>query len=163
MIATPMPATTKNIQQARSNQRLTRLICSFLLAGLFTSSSLQAEEARLVVTLTGIRDDIGKLRVSLYRDPETFRKEDKAVQVISLAAAKGDAKLAFDGLPPGRYAIMAYHDENADQKLNLRFGMFPTEGYGLSNNPKVMGPPKFADSAFDVSAPESATSIKLSY
>lgn len=163
MIATPMPATTKNIQQARSNQRLTRLICSFLLAGLFTSSSLQAEEARLVVTLTGIRDDIGKLRVSLYRDPESFRKEDKAVQVISLAATKGEAKLAFDGLPPGRYAIMAYHDENADQKLNLRFGMFPTEGYGLSNNPKVMGPPKFADSAFDVSAPESATSIKLSY
>lgn len=163
MIATPMPAITKNNQQARSNQRLTRLICSFLLVGLFSSSSLQAEEARLVVTLTGIRDDIGKLRVSLYRDPETFRKEDKAVQVISLAAAKGDAKLAFDGLPPGRYAIMAYHDENADQKLNLRFGMFPTEGYGLSNNPKVMGPPKFADSAFDVSAPESATSIKLSY
>ncbi|MGV0975151.1 MAG: DUF2141 domain-containing protein [Azonexus sp.] len=39
-------------------------------------------------------------------------------------------------------------------KFDLRFGMFPTEGYGHSNNPKVMGPPKFADSAFDVAAPK---------
>lgn len=163
MIATTMPSAKPAMLQAPKNQRVTGLLFGFLLAGLFSSSSLQAEEARLIVTLQGVRADVGNLRVSLYRDPETFRKEEKAVQVISVAAAKGDAKLAFDGLPPGRYAIMAYHDENADQKLNLRFGMFPIEGYGLSNNPKVMGPPKFADSAFDVSAPESTTSIKLSY
>ena len=63
------------------------------------------------------------------------------------ALAHGDP---FDGLPTGRYAVMAYHDENADQKLNLRFGMFPTEGYGLSNNPAIIGPPKFADSVFAI-------------
>ena len=39
-------------------------------------------------------------------------------------------------------------------KFDLRFGMFPTAGYGLSNNQKVMGPPKFADSAFDVAGPK---------
>lgn len=58
---------------------------------------------------------------------------------------------------------MAYHDENADGKLDLRFGMFPTEGYGLSNNPNVIGPPKFAESAFDVTGPETSLSIELSY
>jgi uncharacterized protein (DUF2141 family) len=58
---------------------------------------------------------------------------------------------------------MAYHDADSDGKLGLRFGMFPTEGYGLSNNPKVMGPPKFADSAFDLTGPETSIEIKLSY
>ncbi len=80
-----------------------------------------------------------------------------------MGAAKGEVQLAFDGLPAGRYAIMAYHDENSDGKMKLRLGMFPTEGYGLSNNPKVMGPPKFADSAFDLAGPETAISIVLSY
>ena len=58
---------------------------------------------------------------------------------------------------------MAYHDVNADPKLNLRSGMFPTQGSGLSNNPKVMGPPKFADSAFDATGTETSIDIKLSY
>jgi uncharacterized protein (DUF2141 family) len=66
-------------------------------------------------------------------------------------------------LPPGRYAIMAYHDANQDGKLNLRLGMFPVEGYGLSNNPKVFGPPKFADSAFEVAGGETAVNINISY
>ena len=148
----------------RWQQRLlSSVFTGFLLASPLASNSLLAEESRLAVTVQGIRDDTGKLRVSLYREPETFRKEDKAVKVISIPAAKGDARLVFDGLPPGRYAIMVYHDENSDNKLNLRFGMFPTEGYGLSNNPKVMGPPKFADSAFDVAGPETTTGITLSY
>jgi uncharacterized protein (DUF2141 family) len=38
--------------------------------------------------------------------------------------------------------------------MDRRFGMIPTEGYGLSNNPKVMGPPSFEDSAFDMTAGE---------
>ena len=149
------------------NLRLSALnrlsILALLLTGLCTASSSFAEDGRLVVTLQGVRDETGQLRVSVYREPETFRMEEKAVEVIAAPATKGDASLVFDKLPPGRYAIMAYHDENSDQKLNLRFGMIPTEGYGLSNNPKVMGPPKFADSAFDVSGPETRIDIRLAY
>src|SRR3546814_5617415 len=62
--------------------------------------------------------------------------------------------LVFKDLPPGRYAVLAYHDENGNGELDRRFGMIPTEGYGLSNNPKVMGPPSFEDSAFEVPAGE---------
>jgi uncharacterized protein (DUF2141 family) len=58
---------------------------------------------------------------------------------------------------------MVYHDENGDGKLNLRFGMFPIEGYGLSNNPKVMGPPKFADSAFELGTQDTSVDIRLNY
>ncbi|MFH1987308.1 MAG: DUF2141 domain-containing protein [Pseudomonadota bacterium] len=161
-----MNITTKprNITPLLSRRSIPRLPIQGLLLGcLLAAGHSQADESRLVVNLLGVRDATGNLRASLYREPDTFRKEDKAVQVVSLPAAKGDAKLVFTGLPPGRYAVMAYHDDNIDQKLNLRFGMFPTEGYGLSNNPKVMGPPKFADSAFDLTGPETAINIKLAY
>ena len=81
-----------------------------------------------------------------------------AVQRRSFTSLAGGTQAA-----PGRYAIMAYHDENSDGKLNLRLGMFPTEGYGLSNNPKVFGPPKFADSAFDLKGDEATVEIEISY
>ena len=136
---------------------------SLTLALLLAAAAAQADEARLVVTIKEIRDATGNLRISLYGDADSFRKEDRALKVVSLPAAKGETRVTFDGIAAGRYALMAYHDENADGKLNLRLGMFPTEGYALSNNPRVMGPPKFADSAFDVTAPETEASLTLSY
>lgn len=139
------------------------LLPGFLCAVLLAPGATFAEQSRLIVQLKEIRDATGELRASLYREPETFRKEDRAVKVVSVPARPGDQRVVFDGLPPGRYAVMAYHDENSDSKLNLRFGMFPTEGYGLSNNPKVSGPPKFADSAFEVAGPETTIDIRLAY
>jgi len=136
---------------------------SLALGLLFAATFVQADEARLVVNIKEIRDATGNLRISLYGEAESFRKEDRALKAVSIPAAKGEARVTFDGLAPGRYALMAYHDENADGKLDLRLGMFPTEGYALSNNPRVMGPPKFADSAFEVAGPETAATLVLAY
>jgi uncharacterized protein (DUF2141 family) len=138
----------------------------FLLGGLALIQPLAAlaeGESTLTVTLRNVRDASGALRAGLYRDPATFRKEDKAVSVAQVNAAAGEVSLVFRDLLPGRYAIMAYHDENGDGTLNRRFGMFPTEGYGLSNNPNVSGPPAFEDSAFEVSTPATAIAIDLRY
>lgn len=134
-----------------------------LLTYLLSFGISQAEENRLSVQLHNIRDTQGHLRVLLYADPAGFPKEDKALKILTLPAQSGTVQCQFEGLPTGRYAIMAYHDENDDQKLNRRFGMFPTEGYGLSNNPKVMGPPRFDESAFPVSATANSVNISFSY
>jgi len=136
---------------------------SFLLCCFLVSTNARSEESRLIVNLNNIGEAGGNLRASLYREPESFRKEDRAVQVVSIPATKGSAQIVFDALSPGRYAVMVYHDENGDGKLNLRFGMFPIEGYGLSNNPKAMGPPKFADSAFEVGEQDTSVNITLNY
>ncbi len=142
---------------------LPRLLLGCLIGCLFGAISAQADESRLTVNLKNVRDNTGQIRASIYREPDTFRKEDRAIAVVSIPAHKGDLKVAFKALPPGRYAIMVYHDADSNEKLGLRFGMFPTEGYGLSNNPKVIGPPKFADSAFDVGGAETSIEITLSY
>ena len=149
------------MQSNSSTQTKTRPILRF--GAIFGALPAQADESRLLVTLKDVRDNTGNLRASIYREPDSFRKEALALEVVTIPAKKGDIQLAFKALPPGRYAIMAYHDADTDGKLGLRFGMFPTEGYGLSNNPKVMGPPKFADSAFDLTGSETSIEIKLSY
>lgn len=117
----------------------------------------------LTVTLQGVAHDQGGLRIGLYDRPETFRKEDKAVKVLDAAAKAGAVTVTFAELPPGRYAIMAYHDEDGDGGLDRFMGMIPTEGYALSNDPEVTGPPAFEECAFDVPAEGRALSLNLRY
>lgn len=144
--------------------RLLAAALALLLSGLAQAQAQpQPQTGSLSVTLTQVRDARGQLRVGLYQDPKTFRKEAQAFAVQQVPATPGTVQVRFTNLPPGRYAIMAYHDENGDGELNRRLGMFPTEGYGLSNNPKVMGPPQFEDSAFQVPAAGQAVSIEIRY
>lgn len=115
-----------------------------------------AHAQELSVTLNGLEHDNGQVAVAVYADPKAFRKDDQAFAAQKAKAEKGAVTLVFNDVPPGRYAVLAYHDENDNGKMDRRFGMIPTEGYGLSNNPKVMGPPSFEDSAFEVTADEPA-------
>ena len=139
---------------------MTSHLLVFLLSAT-TASTVLAQAPTLQVNLTGIQHDRGSMRVGLYSDPKTFRKEAQAVSIQQVPAQPGTATVSFSALPPGRYAIMAYHDEDGNGELNRRFGMFPTEGYGLSNNPVVSGPPAYEDSAFEVVAGEPPTSVSI--
>lgn len=130
---------------------------------MFLSCALAAEEPhKLAVNLAQIKNDKGNLFVELYSDPTTFRKSAKALKIIKVPAATGALTVTFDNLGTGTYAVLAYHDEDGNNTMNKRFGMIPTEGYGLSNNPKVMGPPAFKDSQFEVSA-DTEISINFNY
>ncbi|MBI2239995.1 MAG: DUF2141 domain-containing protein [Magnetospirillum gryphiswaldense] len=117
----------------------------------------------LTVTLNSVAHDQGGLRIGLYDRAETFRKEDKAVKVLTAPAKAGAVVVTFAALPPGRYAIMAYHDEDGDGGLDRFMGMIPTEGYALSNDPEVTGPPAFEECAFDVPADSSDHAITVKY
>lgn len=126
-------------------------------------SALSAIAAELEVEVGGVRSADGQVKLMLFDRAEGFRKEDKSREVLALPAAVGTVRGIFRDLPPGRYAIVTYHDEDGDGKLNLRFGMLPMEGYGLSNNPSVSGPPAFQDAAFDVPETGAKLAIQLAY
>lgn len=129
---------------------------------LLATAAAADSDAVLRVRLDGIRPGEGSIRASLYRDATSFRKEAQAWRRVEIPA-DGQNELLFAALPPGRYALMVYHDANGDQQLNLRFGMFPSEGYGLSNNPSVIGPPRFEDSAFELIDGEKHIQVNLKY
>ena len=79
-------------------------------------------------------------------------------EVRNVVAAQAD----FTGLAPGRYAVKAFHDVNGDGKMAANpFGV-PTEPYAFSNNAKgMMGPPKWTDAAFEVTAGQNTHVITL--
>lgn len=134
----------------------------------FTAASMAlvvsaADAAELEVTATHVVPGPGSMHFMLYRGPEGFRHEDRAFRVMKAPAGSSSISVRFRDVPPGRYAVMAYHDANDDQKLDLRFGMFPKEGWGLSNNPKVMGPPSFSASSFLLSDQNRSTMIDMHY
>ncbi|MCR6633064.1 MAG: DUF2141 domain-containing protein [Magnetospirillum sp.] len=110
--------------------------------------------AELEVVVRGIAHDQGGLRVALYASPETFRKEKLALAVHTAPAVAGEMTVVFPDLAEGTYAVIAYHDENGNGDMDRFLGMIPTEGYGLSNNPEVSGPPQFTESAVAVGGPE---------
>ena len=116
-----------------------------------------ADAATLSVNLDNIKPGGGPLTVLLFDRAEGFPKEGRASQRVVLPA--GQKSITLDGLKPGQYAVMAYHDEDGNGELNRLFGMIPQEGWGLSNNPKVSGKPAFKDAA--VTLPESGAAVTL--
>lgn len=135
---------------------------ALLLAAVVWNTAASAAEVQVVVD--GVKHDKGAVKVALYVDPATFRKEDKALVRQSQPAHVGQQVFTFSGLAAGRYAVVVYHDENGNGEMDRFLGMIPTEGYGLSNNPEVSGPPKFEPSAFDATegAP-TKTMVELRY
>jgi uncharacterized protein (DUF2141 family) len=130
--------------------------------GLCISTSALAAGNTLDITVKGVRDDQGMVRAGIYNSAETFPKEGKAMARTATPAKTGNVTLQFTDLPPGKYAIILYHDENNDGQMDKRFGMIPIEGYGLSNNIKASGKPSFDACAFEIPATQSQT-IDLRY
>lgn len=122
--------------------RLPVIFLALLASGAAVAQTLEVE-------LKGVQHDRGALRVALYAEADGFLKPDRAYAAEQRPASPGSVVFEFE-VTPGRYAVLAYHDEDGNGQLNRRLGMFPTEGYGLSNNPRVMGPPTYEASAFDV-------------
>lgn len=121
-----------------------------------------ADGHTLTVDLHGIRNEQGAVFVELYSEPSTFRKSAKALKVLQTPAMEGSAQVVFESLDAGIYAVLAYHDEDGNGVMNKRLGMIPLEGYALSNNPNVMGPPKFEASSFELKA-DSSISMQFKY
>lgn len=128
------------------------LIATLLIAGL-----AQAQQVKLTVELSGFKSNDGNVRVGLYNSDATFLKT--TVKSLVSEIRNGHAKVIFEGVPKGEYAVSVYHDENANAKLDTNFMGIPTEDFASSNNAKgFMGPPKYADAKFDL---QSDSKIKI--
>ena len=61
------------------------------------------------------------------------------------------ARISFDSISPGKYAIQFFHDENENQKMDFSLIGIPKEKFGSSNNIKpILGPPKFEKMLFNL-------------
>jgi uncharacterized protein (DUF2141 family) len=130
----------------------------------------------LKVTITGVRSDAGTVMIGLYDSAAGFNVAikhateaglltDKGRLVgAAIRAAAGAQSIVFTQLPPGRYAVIAFHDENDNGRLDESPWGVPTEGYGFSNDAQgLLSAPSFDDAGVTLDADYSEITISLIY
>jgi uncharacterized protein (DUF2141 family) len=140
---------------------LTALACAAPAAYAATPGALTLGEcapggsdARLQVTVDGLRSDKGNVTVVVYGDqPSDFLAKGKKLVKVHIPAKTGTLKACVKLPKPGRYAVAAYHDEDGDHKLNRNLIGMPVEGYAFSNNPKnYLVMPSYSSVSFQAQA-----------
>ncbi|TDW48681.1 uncharacterized protein (DUF2141 family) [Flavobacterium sp. 270] len=123
---------------------MTKLITIFTL---FICNLLAAQNSNLTVTVSGLKNNTGTVRVGLYNSDETFLKTTYKSTVSEIK--NNQATVTFVGIPAGEYGVSVYHDENNNGKLDKNMMGIPSEDYASSNNAKgFMGPPSYKDAKF---------------
>jgi uncharacterized protein (DUF2141 family) len=127
-----------------------------LLVGAPTGAAWAGDVA---VVVTGVPNDQGSVRLSVC-DRARFLGDCAFNRRV--AARRGAVDITVPGVPPGRFAVMAHHDENANDRVDTNLFGAPTEAIGFSNDPSARwGPPRFDESAIEVTDAPLALRITL--
>lgn len=115
----------------------------------FICSLLSAQNVNLTVSVSGLRNNAGALKVGLYNSEGAFLKS--TFKSITSEIKNNSATVTFVEIPKGVYGISAYQDENNNGKLDKNVMGIPSEDFACSNNAKgFMGPPRYEDAKFEV-------------
>ncbi len=103
-----------------------------------------------MVEIVGLRDARGVVQLCLTREPKGFPDcKGPGNLHATIGASLAPLRYEFRSVPPGTYAVSAFHDANNDGKLNTMLGM-PTEGFAFSRNPAMrMRAPRFNEASFE--------------
>jgi uncharacterized protein (DUF2141 family) len=136
---------------------MTRIL--FLLACVFP---WQAWAGDVAVTVTGVRNDRGHVRVALCQKASFLQPH--CPWQGNAKAVPGETTVVVKDVPPGTYAAQAFHDEDDNGTLDRNFLGLPKEGMGFSNNaPMHFGPPRFGAASFPVAKKGAEIKFALKY
>ena len=134
-----------------------RLLLFFIIT--LSSSTLLAHGT---IIITNVEHSEGYIDVKIYKDKETFLKEELATETIRKKATKGETIIPLNKIHEGNIAIVVYHDEDSNNELKTGFFWRPKEGFAFSNNYQPKGPPKFSKAVINLIHGEPIT-INLNY
>ena len=145
------------------------LIAVTATAGLVTLAglvALPAAAADLAVEVQGVRSDTGHLIVAVQtpQAADEFPYAEELFAGTHQQTHEGVMRFVFRDLPPGRYAVSVFHDENGNGEIDLGAAGIPTEGYGFANNPpSQFGPPSFEEAAVTIGDASAKVVILVAY
>ncbi len=104
----------------------------------------------LQVVVDGVQNSKGNVMVAVCTEHEFL--QPMCTWNAKAPAHPGSVMLALE-VPPGTYAVQAYHDEDRSGEMTLNMLGLPTEPIGFSNNPAVrFSAPRWRDCAIQVGA-----------
>lgn len=133
------------------------LACLLGLAG----AARPASAAKLTITVTDLRNHKGQLVFGVFKSADGFPTDSTKAVNWQVKAADADSVVFTADLPPGDYGASVLHDENKNGRMDKNFAGVPTEGYGVTNNPKpALRAATFDESRFKL--PPEGASLKIS-
>jgi uncharacterized protein (DUF2141 family) len=141
----------------------------FTVLFIFISVNAQAEDLKkkgiVRIHITGIKNNLGITRIALFSGKHGFPNDTvHAFWKGECDIQKNESRLSINNIEYGAYAISVYHDENNNGKLDKKWKLIPSEGFGTSNNArKEKEEPSYELSAFEVNADSILINIKLEY
>lgn len=140
-----------------------RLIFIAFILGLAALPVRAGGPANLVVTVEGVANATGLVLVAVCTR-DTFLGPDCPYKAKVAAPSGGAVNIELGGIPPGTYAVQAFHDENANFSIDRTILGWPEEGMGFSKNaPMKYGPPAFDQAAIEVKGGRNRTRFRLQY
>jgi len=140
---------------------------------LLTSASAAQERAEeptlpdgtLLVTITGLESEEGRVLCALFRGSRGFPTEKEHIFKGAIGTPRdGTARCRFEDVPIGTYGIAVFHDEDSDGEMDTGLFGIPTEGYGASNDARgTMGPPSWEDARFGFDGTSKRMRIRIEY
>ena len=123
-----------------------------------------AAPAVLTVRVADLRNRKGQVRLGVFDRPAGFPTERGAALLWRSVPANADDRSFAVELPPGRYAVVVLHDENANKKVDRNFIGIPKEGYGVTNNPKPAArAATYREAAFDLPPAGAEMRVSIQY
>ncbi|MFT3669573.1 MAG: DUF2141 domain-containing protein [Pseudoxanthomonas sp.] len=133
---------------------------ALILSALFAASAT-AQAAELTVVLHDVRAQTGLIKVALVDSQAGWDGQAAPVQATGAPPSGGQATFVFKDLKPGAYAVLITHDENGNGQLDTNAMGMPLEGYGFSNNPRVMRKPTWDEARFDLAGAAANIDVSL--
>ncbi len=125
---------------------------------IFGQSSEKQETYTIRVTVKNITSEDGQIGLALYNKENFLRAP---LRVMNGSIESGESFAEFNNIVPGRYAIVAMHDKNSNNRMDFDSNGMPLEDYGMSNNVMTYGPPEFEISAFNITDESLELEIKF--
>lgn len=106
------------------------------------------------VDISGIRAEKGQIVIGVFKDSETYLKEEPFVNKIFTKETGPDGEMSVQfSLEPGVYGLCLLDDENNNGKMEYNFLGMPKEGFGFSDYyASGITKPKFESFKFTVTA-----------
>jgi uncharacterized protein (DUF2141 family) len=159
---TPIILLANNHLGATVMNRFTQIISAIAINLPALAAASANQPAALEVAFTGIETQTGNIMLAMFDSEQAYNGQGAPIRVSMVAANAAEAKTMIEGLPAGKYAIKSFHDIDGDGKMGTNPFGIPTEPFAFSNNAAGnMGPAKWADANFEISAGNNSHSIVI--
>ncbi|MFK8017932.1 MAG: DUF2141 domain-containing protein [Gammaproteobacteria bacterium] len=105
----------------------------------------------LTLQIKGITAPEGVIRAALYNDKSRWLDVTQSVRGRLHIVQSHSETLSFYGLPEGEYAVAVFQDINANNKMDKRWLLVPSEPFGFSipsTNTPARGRPNYEQAKF---------------